>query len=144
MSQKFRMQEVDPDNGGCNDSQDCELILNHCRPSTYPGTWYHFLGRCLIGGYQSLRVILTPNFLPRGKHLSSDDVNLYQDLILPRASKTNKQTLWGSFTCRIIIRHCPVNFLHQENPPTWFGLKTMGTEDLRQTNHATQPACIQT
>ncbi|GFV20934.1 hypothetical protein TNCV_4532031 [Trichonephila clavipes] len=29
-------------------------------------------------------VSLTPSFLPRGRHLSSDDANLYYGLILPR------------------------------------------------------------
>ncbi|GFV35998.1 hypothetical protein TNCV_2867561 [Trichonephila clavipes] len=31
----------------------CELIINHCKPSTSPRSWYHFLVRCPIGGYQS-------------------------------------------------------------------------------------------
>ncbi|GFW76464.1 HTH_Tnp_Tc3_2 domain-containing protein [Trichonephila clavipes] len=35
-----------------------------------------------------------------------------------------------------------VDFLHHENPPTWAGVEraTLGVEDQRQTNHATQPA----
>ncbi|GFU43037.1 hypothetical protein TNCV_3141581 [Trichonephila clavipes] len=35
-----------------------------------------------------------------------------------------------------------VDFLNQENPPTWAGVEpaTLGTEDQRQTNYATQPA----
>ncbi|GFW75048.1 hypothetical protein TNCV_447541 [Trichonephila clavipes] len=37
-------------------------------------------------------VILTPSFLYRGRHLSSDDANLYHDLILPRASKPNRHS----------------------------------------------------
>ncbi|GFT12910.1 hypothetical protein TNCV_5096021 [Trichonephila clavipes] len=34
-----------------------------------------------------------------------------------------------------------VDFLHDENPPTWVGLEpaTLGAEGQRQTNHATQP-----
>ncbi|GFU53844.1 hypothetical protein TNCV_4254531 [Trichonephila clavipes] len=34
-----------------------------------------------------------------------------------------------------------VNFLHHENPSTWAGVEStiLGTEDQRQTNHATQP-----
>ncbi|GFX72818.1 uncharacterized protein TNCV_4064131 [Trichonephila clavipes] len=35
------------------------------------------LVRCPIGGYQSPQAILTPSFLSRGRHLSSDDTNLY-------------------------------------------------------------------
>ncbi|GFU10155.1 hypothetical protein TNCV_3449381 [Trichonephila clavipes] len=27
--------------------------INPCRPSTFPGSWYHFLVQRLIGGYQS-------------------------------------------------------------------------------------------
>ncbi|GFW78646.1 transposable element Tcb2 transposase [Trichonephila clavipes] len=35
-----------------------------------------------------------------------------------------------------------VDFLYHENPPTWAGVEpaTLGAEDQRQTNHATQPA----
>ncbi|GFT56061.1 hypothetical protein TNCV_76061 [Trichonephila clavipes] len=35
-----------------------------------------------------------------------------------------------------------VNFLHHANPPSWAGVEpaTLGAEDQRQTNHATQTA----
>ncbi|GFU89241.1 hypothetical protein TNCV_2896891 [Trichonephila clavipes] len=38
-----------------------------------------------------------------------------------------------------------VDFLHHENPSTWAGVEpaTLGTEGLRQTNHATQPSTIE-
>ncbi|GFY24366.1 hypothetical protein TNCV_1014151 [Trichonephila clavipes] len=48
-----------------------------------------------------------PIALPRGRHLSSDNANLYQDLILPNASKPNRQ----SFTYDIAA----VDFPHHEN-----------------------------
>ncbi|GFX43018.1 hypothetical protein TNCV_436341 [Trichonephila clavipes] len=70
----------------------CEWIINHSKPGRSPKSWYHFLVRCPIGGYQSPQVILTLSFLPRGKHMSSDDENLYQDLLLPRASKPNRHS----------------------------------------------------
>ncbi|GFS54168.1 transposable element Tcb1 transposase [Trichonephila clavipes] len=44
------------------------------------------------GEYQTPQVILALSFLPRGRHPSSDDVNLYQDLILPKASKPNRHS----------------------------------------------------
>ncbi|GFS86138.1 hypothetical protein TNCV_660311 [Trichonephila clavipes] len=31
----------------------CELIPNHCRPRSSPGSLYHSLVRCPIDGYQS-------------------------------------------------------------------------------------------
>ncbi|GFT67228.1 uncharacterized protein TNCV_783701 [Trichonephila clavipes] len=37
-----------------------------------------------------------------------------------------------------------VDFLHQENPPTWFGVEpaNLGEQGQRQTIYATQPVCI--
>ncbi|GFX85726.1 hypothetical protein TNCV_2471281 [Trichonephila clavipes] len=70
----------------------CELDIDPCRLSASPGSWYHFLVRCPKGGYQSPQVILTPSFLPRSQPLSSHHANLYQDLILPRASNPNRQS----------------------------------------------------
>ncbi|GFU77591.1 hypothetical protein TNCV_3499631 [Trichonephila clavipes] len=118
----------------------CELVINHCRPSTFPGSWYQFLERGFIGGYQSPQAILTPSFLPRGRHLSSDDANLYQDLILPRASKPT-DTL-GIFYMPYSYDIAAVDFLHHENPPTWDGVEpaTLGAKGQRQTNHANSPS----
>ncbi|GFT26594.1 hypothetical protein TNCV_3604201 [Trichonephila clavipes] len=70
----------------------CEWTINHCRPSTSPGSWYQFLVWCRIGGYQSPQVISAPSFFPRGRHLNSDDANLYQELILPRSSKPKRHS----------------------------------------------------
>ncbi|GFV79254.1 hypothetical protein TNCV_71221 [Trichonephila clavipes] len=42
----------------------CELIISHYRPTTSPGSWYHFLVRCLIGGYQSPQWIATLTAVP--------------------------------------------------------------------------------
>ncbi|GFU88724.1 hypothetical protein TNCV_4444011 [Trichonephila clavipes] len=33
----------------------CELVINHCRPSTPPGSWYRFLVQHPIDGYQLLQ-----------------------------------------------------------------------------------------
>ncbi|GFU26767.1 transposable element Tcb1 transposase [Trichonephila clavipes] len=65
----------------------CELVINHCRPNIFPENWYLILVLRPIGGYQSPQVILATSVPPRGKPLSSEDANLYQDLVLPRASK---------------------------------------------------------
>ncbi|GFW56264.1 netrin unc-6 [Trichonephila clavipes] len=91
----------------------------------------------ILGGYQSPQVILTSSFLSRGRHLNSDDANLYKDLILPRASKPNRHS-------RDLLHTeydmAAVDFLHHENPPTWARVEpvTLGTGGQRQTNHATQ------
>ncbi|GFU79328.1 hypothetical protein TNCV_2138511 [Trichonephila clavipes] len=86
----------------------------HCRPSTFRGNWESpELRRC--------KPVLGFNF----------------------AENTQaKQTLYGSLTCRIILRHDAVDIQHQENPPTWAGVAraTLGAESQQQTNHATQPA----
>ncbi|GFU68525.1 hypothetical protein TNCV_1989751 [Trichonephila clavipes] len=78
-------------------------------------------------------VILTPSFLPRGRHLSSDDANLYYDLILPRASKPNRHS---RDLLHAVYDMAAVDFLHHENPPTWAGVEpaTLGAEGQR---HAT-------
>ncbi|GFV40433.1 uncharacterized protein TNCV_4493901 [Trichonephila clavipes] len=81
-------------------------------------------------------------FPPRGRHLSSDDANLYQDLILPRASRSNRHSK-GLLHAVYTYDMTAVDFLPHENPPTWAGVEptTLGAESQRQTNHATQPAC---
>ncbi|GFS60176.1 hypothetical protein TNCV_2826871 [Trichonephila clavipes] len=121
----------------------CELVINHCRPCTFPGSWYHFSVVRPIGEYQSPQVILTPSFLPRGRHLSSGGVNLYQALIIPRTSKPNRHSrdlLHAVYSYNMVA----VDFIHQKNPPTWAGVEptTLGPEDQRHSNHATQPASI--
>ncbi|GFT31045.1 hypothetical protein TNCV_1684011 [Trichonephila clavipes] len=60
--------------------------MNIAHQSTQYITENLFLVRHHIGGYPSPQVVLTPSFHPRGKHLRSDDDNLYYDLGLPRAS----------------------------------------------------------
>ncbi|GFY19720.1 hypothetical protein TNCV_4648921 [Trichonephila clavipes] len=86
-----------------------------------------------MGGYQS------PQVLPRRRHLSSDDANLYQDFILPRAPKPNVHSRDLSHAV-LSYDIAAVDFLHHENPPTWAAVEpaTLGAESQRQTNHATQ------
>ncbi|GFV98318.1 hypothetical protein TNCV_622771 [Trichonephila clavipes] len=87
----------------------CKLVINHCRPKTSLGSWYHFLVRCPIGGYQSPQLILKPSFLPGKRSLSSEDANLYQDLILPRATKPNRYS-------RAAIAKLFDQYIHNLNP----------------------------
>ncbi|GFX45347.1 hypothetical protein TNCV_1026071 [Trichonephila clavipes] len=58
--------------------------------------------------YQLSEVILTPNFLPRGRHLSSDDANLYEFKFAE--SIKVKKARKGYFSCCIIIRHGSCRF----------------------------------
>ncbi|GFT17946.1 uncharacterized protein TNCV_4911021 [Trichonephila clavipes] len=82
-----------------------EMILPHatllCGRDTYyiPQELISLFSEAPYRRYQLLRGILMPRFLPRGKHLSSDDEKLYLEIrFLPRTPK-------GIFTYRIIIRH---------------------------------------
>ncbi|GFW12023.1 hypothetical protein TNCV_4530891 [Trichonephila clavipes] len=66
----------------------CELIINHCRPSTSPGNWYHFLVRWPTGGYQSPQVSLTPSILPRMFNGNTENLPLSQDQMFFIVEKT--------------------------------------------------------
>ncbi|GFV85814.1 hypothetical protein TNCV_2004341 [Trichonephila clavipes] len=46
------------------------------------------------------KVILTPSFHPRERHLSSDNAKLLEELIFAESAEA-KQALKGSFTCRM-------------------------------------------
>ncbi|GFX15252.1 putative LOC100569746 [Trichonephila clavipes] len=81
--------------------------------------------------------IAAGNFHPRGRHLTSDDTNMYQDLILPRTSKPNRRSR-EILHAVLSYDMAAVEFLHHENPPTWTGVETptMGAEGQPLTNHA--------
>ncbi|GFV55116.1 hypothetical protein TNCV_2623371 [Trichonephila clavipes] len=83
---------------------------------------------------------MTPSFLPRWRHLSSDNANLYQYLILPRAPKPNRHFRDLLHTLQS-YGMAAVVFQLQENTPTWAGIEpaTLGAEGQWQTNQATQP-----
>ncbi|GFX12632.1 hypothetical protein TNCV_3157531 [Trichonephila clavipes] len=89
------------------------------------------------------KVVLTPRFLTRGRHLSSDVANLYKDLVFPRAPKPNRFFSRSSI-CRIIIRHSRCQFSASViiSPPTWARVEpaNLSAEGRRQTNHTTQTA----
>ncbi|GFW58993.1 hypothetical protein TNCV_2830991 [Trichonephila clavipes] len=58
--------------------QDDEEVTSGVRLLQYiPGSWYLFLGRHRVGGYQLIAGNFDNQFLPRGWLLSSDNVNLY-------------------------------------------------------------------
>ncbi|GFY15955.1 hypothetical protein TNCV_1286001 [Trichonephila clavipes] len=43
----------------------CRLVFYHCRPSTFLGSWYLFLARQHIGGYQSPQRLIWAGHLAR-------------------------------------------------------------------------------
>ncbi|GFV49488.1 hypothetical protein TNCV_4544711 [Trichonephila clavipes] len=52
--------------------------------------------------------------------INSDDVNLCQDLILPRSSKPNRHSRYLLHAVKSYDM-ATIDFLHHENPPTWAG-----------------------
>ncbi|GFT90020.1 hypothetical protein TNCV_18461, partial [Trichonephila clavipes] len=62
--------------------------------------------------------ITASNFAAQFPPQSSDDVNLYKDLIFPRAPKPNRHSRDLLHVVQSYYM-AAVDFLHQENPPTW-------------------------
>ncbi|GFV66096.1 hypothetical protein TNCV_1649081 [Trichonephila clavipes] len=80
------------------------------------------------------------SFLLRGRYLSSDDTKLNLRIL---AAKPAHQGIFykpNNHTTRPFMT--AIDFLHHENPPTWDGVEpaTLGADDQRQTNYATQSA----
>ncbi|GFV68516.1 hypothetical protein TNCV_3129721 [Trichonephila clavipes] len=81
-----------------------------------------------------------PNFLLRGRHLSSDDANSNLRILAAKRvhqgifCMPNNHTTWPFMTA--------IDFLHHQNPPTWTGVEpaTLGADDQRQTNYTTLSA----
>ncbi|GFX64911.1 histone-lysine N-methyltransferase SETMAR [Trichonephila clavipes] len=69
--------------------------------------------------YQLPQVILTPSFLPRLRHMNSDDAKLYQ---------TDTEGIF--YMPHNHTDADAVDFLHHENSPTWAGVRpaTLGAE----------------
>ncbi|GFX58298.1 hypothetical protein TNCV_204851 [Trichonephila clavipes] len=85
----------------------CGLVINHCKPSTFPGSWYLFLVFHHICGYQSPQIksydMADVNFLPHKNPPTLSGVEA-ATLGAEVQRQTNNATPPGLFATRITLQ----------------------------------------